>query len=264
MASPHHIAPPASTPNDAPPPASGIVPVATKLTALGDEDLLVVNLDIPTLVARIFSHAPELRLVETDVQARQREPGPPGRVERLEQYASQLREVHGACLELQARLPSPSSLAEELAKQRQRLLGAASALVRLGVLRVKPLEPYLQVRSHRSLARSVCGIAGVLLAHWELIRGHTPVQTADLERALLLAREFSELLLGKHGGGEALATALRQRQQLFTRLLKEYAELRRAAQLLYGPEQAQRRVPSLYGKSSSRRSRGAARATLRG
>jgi hypothetical protein len=247
------IAAPASTfPGVPRPSASAITAGESSIPTLADRELLLVNLDIETLAARIFLRAPELRQVDADIQARWQDPGPPGRVERLERYARELKEAHYLCVGLQARLPSPSSLAEELAKVRQRLLNAANALAIALVVRASAFEPYRQVRSHRSLARSVCGIVSVYLAHWELIRERTPVPMAELERALQLAKEFSGVIQGKHRGCDALGPALRQRQQLFTLLLREYAALRRAARFLYEKKEADRLVPSLYARKRGR------------
>jgi hypothetical protein len=210
--------------------------------------LLVVNLDIEALAAEISLRAPGLRRVEADLLARGAGPRT-GSVDRLEQTAGELRDVHQTCVALQARQSSPSALAEQLAGARVRLLSAALELERMGWVAAHALEPYRQAHSHSALVRAVCGLASMLLAHWELVRDRTSVSVAELERALQQARDLSLMLQGKSGGGDALALALRERQQLFSLLLREYASLRRAAQALYGQQEAQRRVPSLYRAS---------------
>lgn len=229
-------------------PASARRP-ATGESALAEHELLVVNLDIPSLVEQLLTRAPELRQLEAELQVRAA--APPGRVERLEQGAKALREAHEVCSQLQAHSPSTSSVVEELAKLRNRLLRSASALVGAGALPAQTLQPHRRVHGQRALARSVCGLVSAFLAHWEQVREHTSIQTAELEHALLLARRYSSLQ-DHSSTGTPLAAALRERQRLFTVLLRDYAELRRAAQLLHGREQANRRVPSLYGKRSQR------------
>jgi hypothetical protein len=79
-----------------------------------DDEVLVINLDIPSLVTRIFITLPDLREVEAQVAQRWRQPLS-GSTAGVERCAFGLHDVHRICLALQCTLPSPSSLARDLA-----------------------------------------------------------------------------------------------------------------------------------------------------
>lgn len=247
-AAPHSIAQPAGSA----PSISDLL--HAECSALPDAELLPVPSEVVALTARLRNQLPELSALETDLPSRAAQPGQ-RRVERIEHCSSALLDVHQRCLRLQAQLPSPSALAAELAKLRQRLLGSATALVAAGALAPSSVEPHRQFRDLRSLAQTACGLASVLLTHWQHIRAEIPLELTHLERALELARQLSLPARSTQSAGAELSRALRERQQLFTLLVKEYAALRRAAQHAYGKEEALRRVPSLYGKPPSRRPR---------
>lgn len=219
-----------------------------EMSALSDDALCTINLDIPGAVTQILASLPELREVEAQVLLRWREP-PVGLVARLERYARALLQAHDACLGLKAIHPDISGLVRELGGVRQHLLCCMQALLVSGALAPESLAPYQRARGNRSLARSVCGIVAVCRAQWRSIEHKTPLTMAELDQAHGLAQRLLQGLRQREAPLE-LTRALRERRQAFTLLMREYAELRRAAQFLYPAREAERRVPSLFRKRS--------------
>lgn len=224
------------------------------MSALHDDELAIINLDIPAVVTQILGSLPELRDVEAQMLLRWREP-PVGQLARLERYACALLQAHGVCHGLKAAHSDISGMAKQLGGVRRHLLCCTRALLATGTLAPEVLAPFQRVRGHRSLARSVCGIVAACWAQWRSIEHKTPLSMAELDQARALAQRFLHALQQEEAQLE-LTRALRQRRQAFTLLFREYTELRRAAQFLYPAQEAERRVPSLF-RSRARAQRSA-------
>lgn len=221
-------------------------PTRAEMSALHDDELATINVDIPTAVVQILSTLPALRQVEAHMQLRWREP-PVGLVSRLERYARALLQAHGVCRGLKIVHPDLSGMARELREVRQHLLCCTHALVLTGVLARELLEPFQHAKGHRPLAHSVCGIVATCWAHWQVIENKTPLSMAELDQAQALAQRLLRGLQRREAPS-AMTQALRERRQAFTLLMREYTELRRAALFLYPTREAAQRVPSLFGK----------------
>lgn len=216
------------------------------MEALPDEELATINLDIPVAVSQILNALPDLREVEAGILLRWREP-PVGQLERLERYAGALLQAHSTCQGLKGVHSDVPRLAKELSGVRQHLSCCTRALVVTGTLPAHLLAPFRHARSHRSLARSVCGIVAVCWAQWRAIEHKTPLSLMELDQAQALAQRLLHALQRRQAPS-GLTHALRERRQAFTLLMREYTELRRAALFLYPAREAERLVPSLFSR----------------
>ncbi|MEY4549828.1 MAG: hypothetical protein RL685_6023 [Pseudomonadota bacterium] len=224
-----------------------------EMSALRDDELAIINLDIQAAVTQVRSALPELREVEAQMLLRWREP-PVGLLARLERYAGALLHAHGVCQGLKGVHPDISGMARELGGVRHHLLCCTHALMVTGTLTPESLAPFQHAKGHRSLAHSVSGIVAVCWTQWRAIEHKTPLSMAELDQAQALAQRLLHALRHRNAP-VALAHALRARRQAFTLLMREYTELRRAALFLYPTREAERRVPSLFGRRARARRR---------
>ena len=219
-----------------------------QMAALRDEELLVVNLDIPSLVTQVRAALPELRQLEARIVARWRQ-APPARVDRLERYSWALEHTHGPCQGLEVPHRNSTPLVRELRALRWRILDDLRVLVRTSVLDESLLEPFGDVQSHRSLASSVCELVALCRAHWPQIENQSPLTTDELSQAFARAMALMQQLPRRRRLPEASLCALRERRQAFTLVVREYTEFRRAAQFLCATKaEVDRIAPSLYRK----------------
>lgn len=217
-----------------------------ELNALAPEDVMVVNLDIPSTVATIVGALPEIVALRSELI----EHTPRfdiGVLDRLERYAFALFHAH---MLAQAAAQPPEvlvALGEEATKLRQRLVSDVNALAFHGLIPEEALSALKGPPGYLNLASDLYLLAGVVRANWDKVVGKTAID----EAALVRAEELSEYLVAgvglKEQGTAAVAASSANRQRAFTLLLKSYEQVRRAVSFLrWDRGDADSIAPSLY------------------
>lgn len=221
-----------------------------KIRAVPKEELVHINLDVPSVIAQILGVVPRLepfrealsKLWDFDFE----------KFDKLEDYALALGH---ACTVYRVADEGPKdapALAAKLAETRDDFYAAAYSLARHEYIDMKRLKRlYDGGRGYRSIAFDVLGLVELFLEGWDKITGNTPLRMADLTSARLDARR----LMGAIGidvngtSDEALIRA-----QAFTLAVRAYDEVRRGMTYLrWRHGDTDSIIPSLYAGRGGRK-----------
>lgn len=242
----------------APPPTSLVQSfraVEDEITAIADERLVRINLDVPSAVQIGFGAVrgleplmPELRMLpKLDIQ----------RIRNLGTYAGAALYAHLRVQDHPRERPLVESLAEEAVPLEAGLFASAHALAHAGLL---PASQVAGLRRSRSrgrvrVANNLSTLALLLDEGWSRIKDKTTITRAMVDRAAALGQQLHEELGARRMRPTKSVTALRRtRAQAFTLFTEVYDICRRGVTYLRWHEgDAERFVPSLYLKPGRRR-----------
>jgi hypothetical protein len=239
-----------------------------QLVALRPDELLVVNLELPSAIATALGVAPRLKalwrtlrsaLLDFDFDL----------VEALEDFALVLNHAHGEYLvAIPPEVPHARWVKEAL-HLRRALRAKARGLVAAGVISSDSLALLQGTASHRAVANDL-----VLLAELErrnvLGCSAQSVRTAqEAERVRIVTAELLAAMGNSQANAAELDAARDFRQRAFTLFVRSYAEARAGVAFVRRNHgDVDRLIPSLYSRRRAGRARskstGAARATRRG
>jgi hypothetical protein len=222
------------------------------MEALAADELIPLNVDIPSAVCTVLGVLPKLALMrerlatlaEFDLAA----------FDRLETYAVALLGVH-AGFKMTVQPPDQlNDLAEYGVKLRASMVAQASALSHYGLVDIRPLENLTKRRTFAHLAGDLRLLVQLFDDHWPAIEGKCPMQRDDIDAADRLSTHLTRLAgLRKHAP-KLIRTAAETRLRAFTLLALTYDDARRAITYLCGRKQNPDEIaPSLYGRRKRRK-----------
>lgn len=209
------------------------------------EKLEPINVNVGTLlltvlgaIPRIGPHRATMALLPTfDIS----------QVDDLQLYALALAEAHG----LRRSAAQPNNDVTELARaqrqMREQLLLDARALAKRHLLDGKRVDKLASGTSYLSIAFDVVGLAGLFLEHWPAIDGKTGTTLQELERARKGASELVTAIGQRQQDDDADDAGERIYREIYSRLHRAYADVRKALTFLRRKEgDANRIAPSAY------------------
>ncbi len=219
--------------------------------ALPEQDLLPLNLDVPSTVTTVLGAWPEIRAFRDTVAAL------PGAnmtaFDNLRDYALALAHTHGLFRGLAGPPDGLAKMAEDLSNIRDMLFADAMALAKRGVFDETRIAKLRSGLGYKSLAFDVVGLVQVLRERWADISNRTGVQQAELDHAAQLAQRLVTAVGLKEQQPVAANGVPLLRQQAFTLLVKAYDEVRRAISFLRWHEQDVESIaPSLWSGRGTR------------
>jgi hypothetical protein len=225
-----------------------------ELKAMDPDDLIHINLDIPTVVTTGLGALAEIRALRPDVLSHL-----PSfdiaKFDKLETAAYALS--HAQTLYLTATQPPDDlhALSNEAAALRETLLTDARALAHRGRLEGEPLDELKGPLSYRTLAAHLQVLAELFQKHWPDLVGTTSVLPAELDRALGLARRILVAVGQREQGPALLEESVDMRHRAFTLFVQTYDHVRRAVSYLrWDQGDAEQIAPSLYaGRGTGKR-----------
>jgi len=221
--------------------------------ALKPEELIVINVDVPTVVATVIGSLPEIRALSAEIQKAMPELDL-ATINKLKAYALALSYAHALYLSAD----SPSSVLQQLVEAgttlRETLLLDATTLARRNLIDAGKLSELQGVVGFKNLAIDLTILASVLKDRWAEIQSKCAVTAAELEEALRLAeRIFTEVGL-KEQGPAAVAFAVDMRLRVFTVLARLYDLVRQGVSFVrWKHSDAEKIAPSLYAGRGRRR-----------
>lgn len=231
--------------------------------ALDLDDLILINIDVPTAVTTALGSLPEI------LAFRERAKGVTEfdlvQIDELGTYARATMHAHGEWLAATAPPEAIQSLNDEGLALRDLLYSDASALSKRGLVNSGPLVEFKKGVGYKNLATDLVGLASLLRHSWTAIEGKSALMIAEIDRA----EELSEKLLLAVGAREqapgVIAEVAQMRQRMFTLFVKAYDQARRVISFLRWSEgDIETIAPSLYAarmKGSRRTDPGPAEAT---
>ncbi len=223
------------------------------MQAIADDDVLVVNLDVPKLYTRVRGVLPKLfelradleRLPDFDAQ----------RIGQLDVFSRALAHAHALCLASHEPASELPALLATAGQWRQLLRMDARALIQRGLLPRGCLDKLRGRKGYKNVAFDLAALAALLQQHWPAIRGKTAVTLAELEQASTMAEQLLTAVgLREHGSAnQSQNTELRRRA--FTLVVTVYDQLRRnVTYLRWNEGDADAWLPSLYGRRAKKTS----------
>jgi hypothetical protein len=222
--------------------------------ALSVNDLLPINVDIPTAVATALGALPEIRLLRAEVASKM--PSYDLVVyDKVEEAAIGLNDLHAEYLIATEPSDELKALLAEAGKLRETLLADATALAHRGLIDSEQLGELRGPVGHKNLATDLNLLCKVLGAKFPQIAGKCATTEAELSRAGKLQQRIMRLVGEKEQGGtQSVATVTEMRQRAFTYFVRTYDHVRRAVSFLRWQEgDIETITPSLYAGRNKRK-----------
>lgn len=229
--------------------------ILPELQAIRREDVRPVNLDVPSVVARVLGAVPRILALRDEITRRAPTTDMKS-LEKLEEYALALRMAHTRCLSAARSGAELRLVAEEGQALRNTLRNDATALAGRGVIHPSRLRSCQGQPGYKTLATDLGILSTVLLEAWPEIAGKTCVTEAELHHA----RDIAEVLLILVGQQEVLPEARLAdadlRARAFTLLIDKYDDARCVVSYLRWTQgDADKIAPSLFGGKDRSRTR---------
>jgi hypothetical protein len=222
--------------------------------ALAPDELVPINLDVPSVVATTLGALPEIRALRSEIE--QQIPGFDLKAfDHLEDFALALHHAHTQYLTATQPADDLEAVATEAAALRQTLHLDATALSHRGLIDANKLKELRGPNGYKNLATDLAILASVLKESWPQIEGRTGIAPSELERALKLGQRLVRIVGLREQGPATVAVATELRQRAFTLLFRTYDNIRRAVTFLrWNGNEADAIAPSLYaGRGGGRR-----------
>jgi hypothetical protein len=225
-----------------------------ELQALSVDELLVINVDIPSVVATTLGALPEIRALRAEIEKKLPD-FDLAAFDKLEDYAFTLTHAHTRYVSATQPSDDLAAITEEGTTLRDTLLGDATTLARRGLVDGNRLKDVKTVPGYKNLATDLGVLADVLGDSWEKIQGKTGTDRAELDRAMRLQHRLMRVVGLREQGPAVVAAATDMRMRAYTLLARTYDQARRAVGYVrWDVGDVEKIAPSFYaGRSNGRR-----------
>jgi hypothetical protein len=225
-----------------------------EIEALPAEDVMQVNLDIPSAVTTVLGSLPELRAIRPEIQKHL----PEFDLEcfdKLEDYTLALTYANAQYLIAVAPPEDLQATGSEGSALRNTLHADAMALIQRGLIDSDQLKQLKGGNGYKNIATDLLILASVLQNHWSKIEGKCGTTEAEVDRAIKLAQRILRVVGLREQAPTSVAAASDRRVRAFTLFWNAYDQARRAVAFLrWDHDDADQIAPSLYaGRSNGRR-----------
>jgi hypothetical protein len=224
-----------------------------EIRKVSDDDLVTINIDVPTAVTTVLGTLPEVRSLRaqivTEIPNFDIE-----RFDKLEAYTLALGHAHA--LYLAASTPSESldELSQRVADSRELLLSDATALAQRGFVSGQRLRELKGPNGYRNVAFDLFMLVALLRESWDKIVGKTAIQPIELDQAEVLADRLLTAVAAREQAPAVVADTAENRQRAFSLFVESYDHARRAVSFLrWKHDDVDQIAPSLYAGRGNRR-----------
>jgi hypothetical protein len=227
-----------------------------EIRAVPDDELTIVNLDIPTAITTVLGALPQIRAMRPQIIANMQQ-FDIARFDKLEAYTMAVGYANS--LYLAASQPSESieKLAEEGGTVRDLLVAEATTLAQRHLIDGQRLKDLKGANGYRNLATDLFTLAAMVRDVWPNLGGKTTLQLAELDQAETLGDRLLTTVGQREQGPAVVATSAENRQRAFTLFIKAYDNVRRVVTFLrWHEDDVEEIAPSLYGRPVRRKSSG--------
>lgn len=234
-------------PASAPLAAAAFAAIEAEAEALQEEDLAVINIDIPQSVSVVLGVLPGL----TDLRPRIVKELPEFKrssLDKLERYALAAWYAHLLNLAPSQPVKPLKDLLAEGAKVRANLLSDAEALARRELLDGPTVAQIRAGHGNIDLANDLVALAALFTSNWSTIGGRTAATLEEIEQAGALGPSILAALGVRENAPVIVpAEAAERRARAFTLFVRAYDQVRRAVTYLrWDDGDADVLAPSLY------------------
>jgi len=223
-----------------------------EISAVEDDDLAPLNLDVHAAVTTVLGSIPEIRQLAGAIEAL---PGNgPGSVDALEDYAHAVGEASSLYATAAAAGENIAALNEVAVKMRELIRSDAHALATRGLIDRARLAPFKGLVGYKNVAFELIDWANLMRDCWSAIEGKTALTAEEIAEAKELGTRLVHAVGLREQGPAQLSEAARTRQQAVTLLVRAYDQIRRTVVFLRWNEgDADAIAPSLYAGRSRHR-----------
>ena len=223
--------------------------------ALSEDELLPVNIDVPSAVATAIGALPKILAYRAQAA---RLPGfDISHFDQLQLYSFAVAHAHVKFLAASAPPVALASLNESAIKRRDAIYPDALALAHRGLINGDRIAQFKGNVGHKNLAFDLLALARLLRESWQKIASRTAIQLGELDEAELIGKQLIDALGARARARAMLVQAQTQRQRNFSLFSRSYNQVRRAiGYLRWDSDDIEQICPSLYaGRGGSRRRR---------
>lgn len=229
--------------------------LAQEISAVPDNDLVPINIDVPAAVTLALGVWPKLHALRAKIT----EEMPKldlTRFDKMEDYTLALGHAQALYQAASTPIESIPELADKAASLRDQLLSDASALAKRGLVDGESLTGLKGPVGYRNVAFDLMTLAALLRENWDGINGKTAIEPAELDDAETIAdRLLTNVGLREQEPAAVVETA-KNRQRAFTLFINAYDEARRAITFLrWREDDVDQIAPSRYTTRASPRQR---------
>jgi hypothetical protein len=227
--------------------------VKADLAALKVDELVQVNLDVPTAVTTILGVLPEVKALRDHI-GQELPAFDLAAFDKLEDYALALSSAQTNYLTATQPPDDLQALNAEAAALHDRLLADAKALAQHNLVDRNQIAQLRGGNGYKNLAQDLQILSKVLLESWAQIQGKTPTAQEDLKLANQMSTRLMRIVGIREQAPALLDSASEARMRAFTKFTQVYDETRRAVGYLRAPQgDADSIAPTLYPGRPKRR-----------
>jgi hypothetical protein len=222
--------------------------------ALSVEELIAVNIDVPTSVTTAIGALPEILALRASV-AKDLPNFDIKWFDQLETYTRATGHAHALYMGSAAPPEAILALNEQGVTLRDLLYSDAVALSNRGIINGEKLVEFKANVGYKNLAFDLLGLSAVLRGNWSLISTKTAIQVSELDTAESIGEQLVSALGTRERAPATAAEQAQLRQRSFTLFVRAYDQVRRAVSFLRWDENDVDRIaPSLYaGRNTGRK-----------
>jgi hypothetical protein len=224
---------------------------APSAQALKAEDLITINIDVPTAVTTAVGALPQIMTFRD--QAAALNGFDVSAFDQLETYTMATGVAHTLYMGASA---GPEQLVQlnELAMQlRNTLYADAVALATRGLISGDRIGEFKANIGYKNLAFDLMALSGVIRQSWDKITGRTAITLNDLDQADLLYDQIVSAVGTREQAPVVAAESSTKRQRHFTLFVNAYDQVRRAISFLrWDDDDLESIAPSLYAGRGAR------------
>lgn len=195
------------------------------------EQLLVINVDIPTAVTTVLGALRTLRGMSAEIQKVVPEVDLAA-INLLETYAYALSWAHGRVLSEGEGTNALLALVTEGTALRDTLMSDVNALAKRGLIDGSRLQETQGPVGYRNLSTDLTILSNILRDNWETIQGKSAVEFEEIDRALRLSEAILLAVGERNQDDVALESPGAQRVRAYTLLATAYDRVRQAVHFL--------------------------------
>jgi hypothetical protein len=219
--------------------------------ALKAEDLITINIDVPSAVTTAVGALPQI------MPFREKAAALPGfdvsAFDQLETYTFATGVAHTLYMGASAGPAELVKLNEQAMDLRNILYADAVALATRGLISGDRIGEFKANIGYKNLAFDLMALSGVIRQSWDKIVGKTAITLGDLDQADLLCDQIVNAVGTKEQAPVVAAESSTQRQRHFTLFVNAYDQVRRAISFLrWDEDDLESIAPSLYAGRSGR------------
>jgi hypothetical protein len=214
--------------------------------AIRPEDLIRVNVDVPSAVATVLGTLPEVTALRADV-VKNLPTFDIAHLDRLHTYAMALSHAFVQSKSSTSEVDKLQELNVEATALRDTLHEDVKALARRGLVNPEAFRTCKGLMGYKIVATDLQVLATVARGNWGAIQGKCGITLDELDRAEKVAAHMLRLVGLREQAPEAVAAAAEDRDRAFTLFMRSYDQVRRAVLFLRWDEGDHDKIaPSLY------------------